>query len=105
MTTPVAERQVAETNQAGLAQTSVGLSRLAGFREFRTAYWAVVPLLATISYITVLRIGFLADDFALINRAKDTQFGLQDIVHPQAGTSTVRSGGCLPGWLAAACGR
>jgi hypothetical protein len=32
-------------------------------------YWALVPLLATVAYGTVLRVGFLADDFFQLNNA------------------------------------
>ena len=37
---------------------------------WRRWYWALVPLLAIAAYITVLRIGFLSDDFVWLNEAQ-----------------------------------
>src|SRR5439155_22886867 len=51
-------------------------------KSFRRWYWLFVPLLAIGAYLTVLRIGFLGDDLALVvqERAKgiDSQLLLPD---------------------------
>ncbi len=41
--------------------------------NFRRWYWLLVPLLAIVAYITVVRIGYLGDDFTLIAQAEDRQ--------------------------------
>src|SRR4051812_45642148 len=35
-------------------------------RTFRRWYWALLPLLAIVAYVTVLRVGFQSDDFILL---------------------------------------
>ncbi len=40
------------------------------FFPFRTWYWLLVPALAIVAYATVLRVGFLADDFILLESAR-----------------------------------
>ncbi|HST03802.1 MAG TPA: hypothetical protein VLQ48_03615, partial [Chloroflexia bacterium] len=37
--------------------------------RFRPTYWLVIPLLAVVAYLNVLRIGFLSDDFVLLFQA------------------------------------
>src|SRR5215217_9312249 len=35
--------------------------------NFRPIYWLAIPVLAIAAYVTVLRIGFLSDDFILLD--------------------------------------
>ena len=39
-------------------------------RPFRRSYWALIPFLAIVAYVTTLRIGFLSDDFLLMDAAR-----------------------------------
>gem|GEM_PF-1726785 len=43
-------------------------------------YWAALPLLAFIAYFTVLRIGFLGDDFVLLGWAKEPGVDMQALL-------------------------
>lgn len=45
--------------------------------SFRTWHWISIPLLAITAYITVLRVGFLLDDFGLLRDARDSGINLQ----------------------------
>ncbi|HKP53755.1 MAG TPA: hypothetical protein VJ183_14025 [Chloroflexia bacterium] len=46
-------------------------------KGWQTWYWAAVPLLAFIAYATVLRIGFLGDDYLLLGLASEPGADLQ----------------------------
>lgn len=46
----------------------------------RAWYWGTVPLLAIAAYVTVLRIGFLQDDFVLLLQAKTTGVAIQTLL-------------------------
>ncbi len=43
-------------------------------------YWAALPLLAFIAYYTVLRVGFLGDDFVLLGWAKEPGVDMQALL-------------------------
>lgn len=45
---------------------------------FRRWYWTLIPLIAVVGYVTVLRIGFLSDDFQQLYAGRETG------VNPQA---------------------
>lgn len=49
-------------------------------RAFRRWYWAFIPLLAVIAYITVLRIGFLSDDFIFLYNSQQSGIDLSVFV-------------------------
>lgn len=55
--------------------------------HFRRWYWALVPLLALVAYVTALRIGFLQDDFGLLVQAQAQKLNLQALL-PNAPGST-----------------
>ncbi|MBF6614066.1 MAG: hypothetical protein IVW55_13135 [Chloroflexi bacterium] len=47
------------------------------FATFQRWYWALIPLLATAAYVTVLRIGFLSDDYVLLYGARHSGIELR----------------------------
>lgn len=50
---------------------------------FRRWYWLLVPLLAIAAYVTVLRIGFLGDDFTLLSQADSRKVSFQSLLPPE----------------------
>ena len=50
--------------------------------NFRRWYWLFVPLLAIAAYITVLRIGYLGDDFSIIAQAGGRQPNFTSMLPP-----------------------
>src|SRR5438105_5024656 len=44
---------------------------------FRALLWALVPLFAIVAYATVLRVGFLAEDFLSVDIARQLGLDLQ----------------------------
>src|SRR6266581_1560229 len=53
-----------------VADPAAGVPLVGRSPTIRRWYWALVPALAVIAYITVLRIGFLSDDYLLLYRSK-----------------------------------
>ncbi|MDQ3930698.1 MAG: hypothetical protein M3328_16325, partial [Chloroflexota bacterium] len=54
-----------------------------GRYSFKTWHWISIPLLAIAAYVTVLRVGFLLDDFGLLRDARDSGINL-DVLLPKA---------------------
>ncbi|MDQ3929617.1 MAG: hypothetical protein M3328_10790, partial [Chloroflexota bacterium] len=69
------------------------------FIGFRTWYWLLVPALAVAAYATVLRVGFLADDFLLLEAARVRGVGVH-LLLPQEGDLFYRPMGQLLTWVA-----
>src|SRR5438132_4287066 len=65
--------------------------------RFHTWYWALVPLLAIVAYVTVLRVGFLGDDSVLILQAQDVKLDISALV-PRPGWFFYRPIGALLTW-------
>jgi hypothetical protein len=51
--------------------------------SFRRAYWLTIPFLAIAAYASVLRVGFLGDDYPLYIQTRETPFGLGDLLPHQ----------------------
>ncbi len=64
---------------------------------FRRWYWLLIPLLAIAAYATVLRIGFLGDDFVLLAEADSRRVGF-DLLMPRPGWFLYRPIGSLLIW-------
>ena len=64
-------------------------------QAFRPWHWALVPLLAIVAYITVLRIGFLGDDIVLLAQAQGR--GIETLL-PSTGSFFYRPVGMLFTW-------
>jgi hypothetical protein len=60
-------------------------------------FWVALPLLAAGAYITVLRIGFLADDLVLLDAARSDVIGLRSLL-PTQGETFYRPAGALLTW-------
>ena len=60
--------------------TSTFNTRYHQMKTFRWWYWALVPLLAIAAYATVLRIGFLADDFIFLYNSQQSGIDLSVFV-------------------------
>ncbi len=67
--------------------------RLAPFQRW---YWAFIPLLATAAYVTVLRIGFLSDDYILMYGARHSGIDLRTF--SPAGWVFYRPAGTILTW-------
>src|SRR5207302_3812992 len=63
-----------------VAETRAAVAVVGDPQAFRRWYWAVVPVLAVAAYITVLRIGFLSDDYLLLFRVKLEGFTLSSLL-------------------------
>lgn len=75
MTTPTLEQvgtdKGSHTARPATISVPVLVTRLATFQGW---YWALVPLLAIVAYLPVLRVGFLSDDMGL-NRIAQSSWG------------------------------
>jgi hypothetical protein len=68
-------------------------------RTFRRWYWALIPLLAFTAYATVLRIGFLSDDFAILDAARLDPVNLQTFLPTRHTVLLYRPVGMLLTWI------
>jgi hypothetical protein len=59
--------------------------------------WAIIPALAILAYVTVLRIGFLSDDYILLDQARYNVGGLS-ILLPRADFEFLRPVGTFLTW-------
>lgn len=77
--------------------TAIGPAQALQERGFRSVYWLALPLLAIGAYITVLRIGFLADDLILLDAARTNLIGPQSLL-PVQGETFYRPVGLILTW-------
>lgn len=59
--------------------------------------WAIVPALAILAYVTVLRIGFLSDDYVLLDQARSNPGDLS-VLFPRTGFEFLRPVGTFITW-------
>jgi len=59
--------------------------------------WAIVPALAILAYVTVLRIGFLSDDYVLLDQARSNPGDLS-VLLPRTGFEFLRPVGTFITW-------
>ncbi|MEP6776144.1 MAG: hypothetical protein ABJA50_11165, partial [Chloroflexota bacterium] len=57
----------------------------------------MVPMLAILAYVTVLRIGFLSDDYVLLDRARSAPWDLSALL-PRADFEFLRPVGTFITW-------
>ena len=77
MAVGLTEREDAQSaRDVNLSEKRVRVLR-AHSTAFRPIFWAAAPLLAVVAYATVLRIGFLSDDFVLLLNSEKLGFSLQ----------------------------
>lgn len=79
------------------AEPSSELASQADLLRWRGWYWAVIPLLATVAYLLVLRVGFLSDDFVLLSQGKESGVDVRVFV-PQPHWYLYRPLGMLLVW-------
>ena len=64
----------------------------------RRAYWALLPALAIIAYVTVLRIGFVSDDFMQVYGGRLSGINLPDLLPDKQNVGFYRPVGVLLIW-------
>src|ERR671935_2863438 len=75
----VVEAQAA-IDEASRPGTGSALRTAEEGRRFRRWYWGLVPLLAVAAYASVLRVGFLGDDLALLGQAQTRGISAHDLL-------------------------
>ncbi len=69
----------------------------ASLLRWRRWYWVVIPLLAVVAYLLVLRVGFLSDDFVLLSQGRQSGVDVRVFV-PQPHWYLYRPLGMLLVW-------
>lgn len=96
--TPSLEATTSSVHEDGLRQShAISPAQARENAGFRSVYWLVLPLLAIGAYITVLRIGFLADDFILLDAARTDVISSRSLL-PLPGETFYRPVGLLLTW-------
>lgn len=92
------EASTAAVHERGSTQSqAAGPTQVPQRPGFRSAYWLALPLLAIGAYITVLRVGFLADDLVLLDAARTDVIGVRSLL-PLQGETFYRPVGLMLTW-------